>query len=135
MTKRTKIVSLILRLAAAAVLLQTLFFKFSAAPESVYIFRTLGLEPWGRIGTGLAELVAVALLLIPATVAWGALLSLGLMLGAIGGHLTRLGIVVQDDGGLLFGLAVFVGAAAVSLLALHRRSLPGLRAAFGAPRG
>lgn len=135
MTKKMRVLSLILRLAAAVVLLQTLFFKFSAAPESVYIFRTLGMEPWGRIGTGLAELVAVALLLIPATVAWGALLSLGLMLGAIGGHLTRLGIVVQDDGGLLFGLAVFVAAAAVSLLALHGRSLPGLRAAFGAPRG
>jgi len=131
MTKKAKTLSLILRLAAGAVLLQTLFFKFSAAPESVYIFRTLGMEPWGRIGTGLAELLAVVLLLVPSTVVWGALLSLGLMAGAIGGHLTRLGIVVQDDGGLLFGLAVFVLLASLTLLALHRRSLPGVRAALG----
>ena len=45
-----------LRLIVAVILLQTLFFKFSAAKESVYIFSTLGMEPWGRIGSGVFEL-------------------------------------------------------------------------------
>ena len=113
-----------LRIVAALILLQTLFFKFTGAEESVYIFSQLGLEPWGRIGTGVAELVAAALLLIPATVPYGAALALGLMMGAIGAHLTKLGIVVMDDGGLLFGLAVTVFVASAALLVMHRRELP-----------
>ena len=48
------IFSLVLRLVPAIILLQTLYFKFSAAPESVFIFEQLGLEPWGRIGLGVA---------------------------------------------------------------------------------
>src|SRR5262245_16716357 len=103
--KAHTIVSWILQLLAAAILAQTLFFKFSGAAESKYIFTTVGAEPWGRVATGCVELVAVILLLIPRFVSLGALLSCGLMLGAIGAHLTRLGIVVQNDGGLLFGLA------------------------------
>ena len=116
--------SWLLRLVVAAILLQTLFFKFSAAPESVYIFKTLGLEPWGRIGSGVAELVAAVLLLLPATTALGALLALGVISGALVSHVTKLGIEVQGDHGLLFGLAlvVFLGSAAVLLL--HRRALP-----------
>lgn len=119
-----KAVSWIARLVVAAVLLQTLYFKFSAAPESVYIFSKLGLEPWGRIGSGVAELIAAVLLLLPATTALGALLALGVISGALVSHLTKLGIEVQGDGGLLFGLAlvVFVGSALV--LWLHRRALP-----------
>jgi hypothetical protein len=96
------------RIAAAIILLQTLYFKFSAAPESVYIFSTLGMEPWGRIGSGIAELIAAVALL---TVRWnwaGAAVAIGLMVGAIGAHLTVLGIVVQDDGGTLFILAISV---------------------------
>ncbi|MBL7956208.1 MAG: DoxX family protein [Flavobacteriales bacterium] len=96
------------RIAAAIILLQTLYFKFSAAPESVYIFSTLGMEPWGRIGSGIAELIAAVALL---TVRWswaGAAVAIGIMIGAIGAHLTVLGIVVQDDGGTLFILAISV---------------------------
>jgi len=116
--------SWLVRLVVAAILVQTLFFKFSAAPESVYIFKTLGLEPWGRIGSGVAELAATVLLLVPATAGLGALLALGVISGALVSHLTKLGIEVQGDHGLLFGLAlvVFVGSAAV--LYLHRRALP-----------
>lgn len=96
------------RLIAAIILLQTLYFKFSGADESVYIFSTIGMEPWGRIGTGVMELIASGLLLIT-SVAWlGALLAAGLMLGAIGMHLTLLGIEVQGDGGYLFFLALVV---------------------------
>lgn len=98
----------ILRIAAALIMLQTLFFKFSAAPESVYIFSTVGMEPWGRIGTGIVELVASVLLLIPATTAYGAVLGIGVMSGALFFHLTKLGLVVMDDHGLLFIYALIV---------------------------
>ena len=90
------------RLISVIILAQTLFFKFSGAPESIYIFTTVGMEPWGRIGIGILELVAAALLLFNKTAWVGSGLSLGLMLGAIGMHLTKLGISVQGDGGYLF---------------------------------
>jgi putative oxidoreductase len=113
-----------LRIVAAVILLQTLFFKFTGAPESVYIFSKVGLEPWGRIGSGVAELIAAILILIPPTTWLGAGLALTVMLGAIFSHLTVLGIVVMDDGGLLFGLALAVAACSVALLFLQRRRLP-----------
>ncbi len=105
----------LLRIIPAIILLQTLYFEFSGAPESVYIFSTLGIEPYGRIGSGIAELIATVLLLIPKTTWMGALLSLGVISGAIISHLTILGIEVQGDGGYLFALAlvVFVCSAAV----------------------
>jgi hypothetical protein len=120
------VVSWILRIVAALILLQTLFFKFTGAPESIYIFTTIGQEPWGRIGSGVVELVASVLLLVPnpAAAATGALLALGVMSGAIFFHLTKLGIVVQDDGGLLFALAVVVWLSSAVVLWLHRRALP-----------
>ena len=110
----TKVI-FVLRLVVAAILAQTLYFKFTGAPESVYIFETLGIEPWGRLASGVAELVAAVLLLLPRMAVWGALLSLGIISGAILSHLSILGIEVQGDGGLLFGLAVavFVGSAAI----------------------
>jgi len=110
-----RIVSWVLQLLVAGILFQTLFFKFTAAEESVYIFSKLGMEPWGRIGSGVAELIAVILLLYPRTAAFGAALSIAVMLGAIVSHLTKLGIVVKDDGGLLFTLALtaFFGSAII----------------------
>ena len=95
------------RVVAAIILLQTLFFKFSGAPESVELFTTLGVEPWGRIGTGVLELVASALILIPSTVWAGSLLALGLMTGALMSHIFVIGIM-RDDGGQLFLYAVIV---------------------------
>ncbi len=117
-------ISWLLQLAVAGILLQTLYFKFTGAPESVYIFSTLGMEPWGRIGSGAAELLSAILLLVPATAALGALLAVGVISGAIFFHLTRLGIEVQGDGGLLFGLALAVFAGGVVILALRRQQLP-----------
>jgi len=114
----------ILRAVAALILLQTLFFKFTGAEESRYIFTKVGMEPVGRIGSGVAELIAVILLLFPTTVALGAALSMGVMAGALFFHLTVLGIEVQGDGGLLFGLAVTVFVAATVLLFLYRKQLP-----------
>lgn len=105
------------RIIAAVIMIQTLYFKFSAAEESVYIFSTVGIEPWGRIGTGILELIASVLILINATAWIGALLGLGLMGGAILTHLTILGIEVNDDGGYLFFLATLVAVCCVIVLA------------------
>jgi hypothetical protein len=118
------VVSWICRIAAAVILLQTLFFKFTAAPESVYIFTKVHAEPWGRIGSGIVELIAAALILIPRTVWAGALLALGVMTGAIVSHLTVLGIEVMGDGGLLFGLALIVFCTSTVALVLHRTQIP-----------
>src|SRR4051812_31403721 len=102
------ILSWVLRLIAAVILLQTLYFKFTAHPESVELFTKLGVEPWGRIGTGIIELIAGILLLIPVSVFIGALLGVGLMAGAILSHLTVIGISSKGDGGQLFMLAIIV---------------------------
>jgi uncharacterized membrane protein YphA (DoxX/SURF4 family) len=118
------VTSWVAQVVAAAILGQTLFFKFSGATESRYIFTALGAEPWGRYGTGVLELVAVALLLIPRTAALGAVLAAGLMAGALLAHVTRLGIEVQGDHGLLFGLALTVFIASLVVLTLRRRELP-----------
>lgn len=115
-----------LRITAAAILLQTLFFKFTGARESVYIFSTLGMEPWGRIGSGVAELVAAVLMLAPRWVVYGAALSLAVISGAIVSHLTVLGVAlpVVNDHGELFTLAVIVFVASAALLVMHRDQLP-----------
>ena len=103
---QNKIIFWALRLIPAVIMLQTLFFKFSAAPESVYIFSTLGAEPYGRIGAGVLELIAATLLLTPRFSVYGALLAVGTMSGAILSHLLFLGINVQGDGGKLFAMAI-----------------------------
>jgi len=124
--KAFAILSLTLRGIAAVILLQTLFFKFTAAKESVYIFSTLGLEPWGRIGAGMAELIAAILLLTPSMVVYGAIFSLGVISGAIFAHLTRLGIALPavDDHGELFALALTVFVCSATVLVMHRHELP-----------
>ena len=113
----------VLRLVAAVIMLQTLFFKFSGSAESVYIFKTLGMEPYGRIGTGVMELIAAILILIPRTTAFGAVLAIGLMAGAIFFHLTKLGLVVMDDGGQLFIYALLVFISAAVLVIVYRQQL------------
>ena len=120
------ITSWALRLIVAVILLQTLFFKFSAAEESVYIFTTLGMEPWGRIGSGIFELVASILLLVPSTVAVGAAMALAATGSAILFHLTRLGIALTPvgDHGELFTLAIAVTVCSIIVLLMHRRELP-----------
>ena len=116
----------ILRIVVAVILLQTLFFKFSGAKESVYIFSTLGAEPWGRIGSGVIELFASVLLLVPRTAIFGVILSLGTICGALMAHLTMLGIKLTavGDNGELFGLAVTVFVLSAILLVIHRREIP-----------
>jgi len=126
--RRTKMPVLIIgwvcRITAAVILLQTLFFKFTAAPESVYIFTKVGAEPWGRIGSGVLEMIAAVLLLVPRTVWAGASLAIGMMAGAIISHLTVLGIEVRGDKGLLFFLAITVFFTSAVALYLHRSQIP-----------
>ncbi|MEM7587352.1 MAG: DoxX family protein [Acidobacteriota bacterium] len=122
-TNQTRI-SWVAQLAAAVIYLQTLFFKFTGAPESIYIFEQLGAEPWGRLASGVFELVVSVLLLVPATAAVGSVLSLGMISGAIVSHFTVLGIEVQGDGGTLFILACVVFIASAVVLFLRRRELP-----------
>lgn len=109
------------RLVAAIILLQTLYFKFGAQAESVYIFAKLGVEPWGRIGSGVVELIAAILILIPRTSWIGAGIGLGVMAGAILSHLTVLGIDILGDGGYLFFLGVVVAVSCVVILFLTRQ--------------
>jgi uncharacterized membrane protein YphA (DoxX/SURF4 family) len=113
----------IFRLVAAALMIQSLFFKFSGAEESIYIFSTLGIEPWGRLGTGIMELIASVLILVPRTTGIGAILGAGVMSGAIISHLTKLGIVVQNDGGQLFIYAVIVFVSCTVLAIVYRKML------------
>lgn len=127
MSSRTNIISWICRIVVAVILFQTLFFKFTGAEESKYIFSTLmgpELEAYGRIGSGVVELFAVIFLLIPSKTWLGAVVALGTISGAIMSHLTMLGIVVKDDGGLLFALAVTVFVLSSVILFIHRRELP-----------
>lgn len=123
-TTTIKALSWVLRLTAAIILLQTLFFKFTAAPESVYIFTKVHAEPWGRVGSGLVELIAAILILTPRVTWLGSLLAIGVMTGAILSHLTVLGIEVQGDRGLLFALALIVFISSAANLLLHRSEIP-----------
>lgn len=133
MSSKIIVVSWVCRIIVAIILFQTLFFKFTGAEESKYIFSTLmgpELEAYGRIGSGIVELIAVIFLIIPGAAWFGALLALGTISGAIMSHLTMLGIVVKDDGGLLFILAVTVFVLSAVTLLIHRRDIPVLGSVF-----
>lgn len=114
----------VLRLFVAVILLQTLYYKFGAHEDSVYIFTTLGLEPYGRIGIGVMELIASILILIKKTSWAGALLTVGLMAGAIFSHLTQLGIEVKGDGGQLFYMAIGTWVLSLIVLWSERKQIP-----------
>ncbi len=126
------ILSWICRIVVAIILFQTLFFKFTGAEESKYIFSTLmgENEAIGRVGSGVVELIALVLLLIPKTAWLGALLALGTISGAIFSHLTKLGIVVKDDGGTLFILACIVFVLSALTLWIHKKEVPVLGSFF-----
>ncbi len=113
----------VLRLIAAIIMLQTLYFKFSGSEESVYIFTQMGIEPWGRYATGIAELIASILILYKPLTAFGSLMAVGIMSGALVSHILVLGIVVKDDNGLLFSYALIVWLASAILTWLNRVQL------------
>ena len=145
MSSSAVVVGWVLRLVAAVILLQTLFFKFTGAPESVYIFTKLSeflsrvvapvlgtniagmvarSEALSRVGSGVMELVAAILLIWPRYSWAGALLAFAATAGAIASHLTFLGIEVQGDQGLLFGLAITVVVCSAGVLWINRRLVP-----------
>ena len=113
-----------LRIVVAVILVQTLRFKFTGHPDSIYIFETVGLEPIGRIGIGVIELIAAILILVPKTSWLGSGLTVGVLAGAILMHLTQLGIEVQGDGGTLFFMAVGTFIAAAVVLWSSRKDIP-----------
>ena len=116
----------IVKLIAVAILVQTLYFKFTAAEESVYIFTTLGIEPYGRIGSGVLELIASIFILMPRTTLLGALMGLGTMAGALVSHLLFLGIEVKNDGGTLFILAIITFLCCAILVYNQKNKIPDL---------
>jgi hypothetical protein len=130
MKSTSNLVYWLVKIVAAVIMLQTLFFKFSAAPESVYIFSVLNLEPYGRIGTGIIELFAGILILIPKTSVYGAILGLSTMMGAIFSHLFVLGIIVQNDGGKLFILGVITAICCLIIIFKNKDVLLQLVARF-----
>lgn len=119
-----KTISLITRIIIAVILVQTLRYKFTAHPDSVYIFTKVGLEPYGRIAIGVFELIAAILILIPKTVWAGALLTLGIISGALFMHLINLGIEINGDGGTVFYMAVVVFILSLVVLWINRKNIP-----------
>ncbi|PZW43753.1 DoxX-like protein [Mesonia algae] len=118
--KTTNIISWVLRITVAIILLQTLYFKFTAHPDSVHIFSALGVEPFGRIGLGIIELITAILILSPSTKIIGMLSSLGIITGAVFSHLFVLGIKVGGDEGNLFTLAMVVFICSSLYIYLYR---------------
>lgn len=125
LSRAETVVSWTCRIIAAAIMIETLFFKFTGAPESVYIFSKMNLESWWRYGQGIWELLASILLLTPRTVWAGGILTLGALGAAIVSHITVLGIEIQGDGGLLFGMACTAFLCGATATFLHRREIPG----------
>ena len=120
-SRKKNIFSWILRLVVSVIFLQTLFFKFTGAEESKMLFSALGVEPWGRIITGIAEFIAVVLLFYRrGTIKFGALVAMFLMVGAVLSHFFVLGIEVQNDNGLLFILAIIALVAALGVFVIHK---------------
>jgi len=124
LTRRQKILSWVCCLIAAGIMIETLFFKFTGAPESVYIFKRMGTEPWWRWGQGIWELLASICLLWPRMKWAGGILTTGAMLAAILSHMTWLGYSIQGDHGLLFGMACVTVVCGFTVLMLHRDSIP-----------
>ncbi len=120
-----KIVSWVLRVVASIIMLQTLYFKFSGAEESIQLFTMLGMEPWGRYGVGVMELIASILLLVPKTKVMGAILGVGLMSGALFFHLTKIGIVDASGNAMLFIYACVAFISCGILLVIHTDELKG----------
>ena len=115
---------LVIRIVVAIILLQTLYYKFGGHEDSLYIFEKTGLGDAGRIGSGVVELIAAILILVPKTIWLGALITLGTMSGAIFMHLTKLGIEINGDGGTLFGMAVLVFVLSLITLLINRKNIP-----------
>ena len=125
LSRRQKIVGWVCCLIAAGIMIETLFYKFTGAPESVYIFKRMGTEPWWRWGQGIWELLASICLLWPRMKWAGGILTTGAMLAAILSHMTWLGYSIQGDHGLLFGMALVTFTCGFTVLWMYRHYIPG----------
>ena len=123
-----KIISWVLQLVVVFILGHTLFYKFTDAPETVELFAQLGMGAFGYKLIGLLELIACVLLLMPASVATGALLGWGLMTGAIIAHVTEIGF--EGESGVLGALAITAWLCCTVIMYLNRTSLPIVRMVF-----
>lgn len=124
--KTKNIISFVLRITIAVIFIQTLYYKFTAHPDSVYIFSTLGIEPYGRIGLGIAELITALLLFLPRTKLLGIFLSFGIICGAIASHFLVIGTEIKGDSGGLFSLALIVFSICLILFFIHRSEIQSL---------
>ena len=126
-TSRTAgFISWLFQILSAIILLQTLYFKFTGAPETIHIFESVGMEPWGRYASGVIELISGILLLIPGLSWLGALLGLTVISVALFFHITVLGIEVMGDGGALFYLAATVFISCLSIIWIRRGEIGSL---------
>ena len=114
-----KYYSLFLRITVAIIYIQTLYFKFTAHPDSVYIFTKMGVEPFGRISLGVIELIISICILIPKTKYAAIVMSIVIVLGALMSHIFILGIIVNGDNGLLFSLACLIFLLSIILFIYH----------------
>ena len=116
----------LLKVLAAAIMVQTLYFKFLGAEESIDLFTKLAGENESimRIGTGVLELLAAIFLFVPSKTWFGAFLTVILMSGAIMSHLTILGIEHNNDGGILFISAITTFLAGTILLIQNKKDIP-----------
>lgn len=121
----SKHISLILKITIAVIMIQSLFFKFSGAQESIDLFTKLAgkREAFFRIGIGILELITSIILFVPQKTWLGASLSLGIMSGAVLSHLTILGVAHHNDGGALFFCALLALVSSSILLYLHRKEV------------
>lgn len=125
-----KIFSVLLKLLISLIVGQTLFFKFSGAEESIYIFSTLKVEPWGRIALGTLELLSIILLWISRTTVYALILIFVMMCGAVASHLFILGIDIMGDGGELFILGMVTLLTSAVLLFTKREEIKTLGMKF-----
>jgi len=81
----------VLQIAAAGVFLMVGFLKLSGNAQLVGLFQAIGLGQWFRYLTGTLEVAGAILLLIPRTSGLGALMLVGVMVGAVMTHLFIVG--------------------------------------------
>ena len=128
MKNKAYIFSWVAQLIAVVIMGQTLFFKFTGHPETIAIFEEKLNMPGGQYVIGIAELIACILLLIPTSVAYGALLGAGLMTGAIIGHITHIG---WEGNHLTLGImAIITLVSCISVLIIRRKELPFIKSAL-----
>ena len=126
---KKNLISWVAQIIVVVILGQTLFFKFTDAPEVVELFSKLGMGPFGYKLIGFLELIACVLLLIRPSIIWGAILSWGLMSGAIMGHITKIGF--SGDAGTLGSMAIAAWLLSCLIIYLRKNQISIIANMFG----